>query len=111
MPEEAKILTRNWGKPNSHTLEVYLQSGGYEAAKKALGMEPAQVSQVVLDSGLRGRGGAGFPTGRKWTFMPKDDRPRYLCVNADEGETGTLKHREIMRTDPPLLIEGIIIAC
>ena len=110
MTEEAKILTRNWGKPNSHTLEAYLRSGGYEAAKQALQMEPAQVSQVVLDSGLRGRGGAGFPTGRKWTFMPKDDRPRYLCVNADEGEPGTFKDRDIMRYDPHLLIEGIIIA-
>jgi len=110
MADEAKILTRNWGKPNSHTLEVYLQSGGYEAAKKALQMEPAQVSQVVLDSGLRGRGGAGFPTGRKWTFMPKDERPRYLCINADEGEPGTFKDRDIMRFDPHMLIEGAIIA-
>jgi len=73
-------------------------------------MEPAQVSQVVLDAGLRGRGGAGFPTGRKWTFMPKDDRPRYLCVNADESEPGTFKDREIMRKDPHLLVEGAIIA-
>ena len=111
MTDEAKVLTRNWGKPDSHTVEVYLQSGGYEAAKKALAMAPAQVSQVVLDAGLRGRGGAGFPTGRKWTFMPKDDRPRYLCVNADESEPGTFKDREIMRRDPHLLIEGAIIAC
>jgi len=111
MTDEAKILSRNWGEPNSHTLEAYLQSGGYEAAKKALSMEPGQVSQVVLDAGLRGRGGAGFPTGRKWTFMPKDDRPRYLCVNADESEPGTFKDREIMRKDPHLLIEGTIIAC
>jgi len=111
MADEAKVLTRNWGKPNSHTMDAYLLSGGYEAAKKALQMEPAQVSQVVLDAGLRGRGGAGFPTGRKWTFMPKDDRPRYLCVNADEGEPGTFKDRDIMRFDPHLLVEGTIIAC
>ena len=106
-----KILTANWGKPNSAGIESYLASGGYKAAEKALGMEPSRVAQEVLDAGLRGRGGAGFPAGRKWTFMPKDDRPRYLCVNADEGEPGTFKDREIMRQDPHMLIEGIIIAC
>ena len=108
---EIKILTANWGKPNSASLETYLASGGYKAAEKALGMEPAKVAQEVIDAGLRGRGGAGFPTGRKWTFMPKDNRPKYLCVNADEGEPGTFKDREIMRHDPHMLIEGIIIAC
>ena len=111
MAEEVKILTQNWGKPDSHKLETYLAAGGYEAAKKALAMEPAKVSQTVLDAGLRGRGGAGFPTGRKWMFMPKDERPRYLCVNADEGEPGTFKDREILLQDPHMLIEGIIIAC
>ena len=109
--DDYKILSRNWGKPDSHKLETYLQSGGYEAAKKALTMEPQAVAQTVLDAGLRGRGGAGFPTGRKWLFMPKDDRPRYLCVNADEGEPGTFKDRDIMRYDPHMLMEGIIIAC
>ncbi len=104
-------MSANWGKPNSAGIETYLASGGYEAARKALGMEPAKVSQEVLDAGLRGRGGAGFPAGRKWTFMPKDNRPRYLCVNADEGEPGTFKDRDIMRFDPHMLIEGIIIAC
>ncbi len=73
--DDYKILSRNWGKPDSHKLETYLQSGGYEAARKALAMEPQAVAQTVLDAGLRGRGGAGFPTGRKWLFMPKDDRP------------------------------------
>jgi NADH-quinone oxidoreductase subunit F len=109
--DDYKILSRNWGKPDSYKLETYLQSGGYEAAQKALTMEPQAVAQTVLDAGLRGRGGAGFPTGRKWLFMPKDDRPRYLCVNADEGEPGTFKDRDIMRYDPHMLIEGILIAC
>jgi NADH-quinone oxidoreductase subunit F len=111
MTEDYKILSENWGKPDSHKMETYLASGGYEAAKKALSMEPGDVAQQVLDAGLRGRGGAGFPTGRKWMFMPKDERPRYLCVNADEGEPGTFKDREIMRRDPHMMIEGIIIAC
>jgi len=111
MADEAKILSRNWGKPDSHKIETYLASGGYEAARKAIGMKPADVCQVVLDAGLRGRGGAGFPTGRKWMFMPKDDRPRYLLVNADEGEPGTFKDRDIMRFDPHMLVEGMIIAC
>jgi len=111
MTEDFHILTANWGKEGSEKIETYLASGGYEAAKKALEMEPKDVAQVVLDAGLRGRGGAGFPTGRKWMFMPKDDRPRYLCVNADEGEPGTFKDREIMLNDPHMMIEGIIIAC
>ncbi len=112
MMNEAKILTANWEKENSQSIEVYQASGGYDAARKALGTEPEKVSQEVLDAGLRGRGGAGFPAGRKWTFMPKGtDRPKYLCVNADEGEPGTFKDREIMRRDPHMLIEGIIIAC
>jgi NADH-quinone oxidoreductase subunit F len=106
-----KILSANWGKPSSAAVETYLAAGGYKAAEKALSMEPAKVAQEVLDAGLRGRGGAGFPAGRKWTFMPKDNRPKYLCVNADEGEPGTFKDREIMRQDPHMLIEGIIIAC
>ncbi len=110
MTEEAKILTANWGKPNSTSIDVYLASGGYKAAEKALDMPPEKVCQEVLDAGLRGRGGAGFPAGRKWMFMPKDDRPKYLCVNADEGEPGTFKDREIIRNDPHMLIEGIIIA-
>ena len=111
MIEQAKILTANWGKPDSASIDTYLASGGYKAAEKALDMPPEKVCQEVLDAGLRGRGGAGFPAGRKWMFMPKDDRPKYLCVNADEGEPGTFKDREILRRDPHMLIEGIIIAC
>jgi len=111
MIEQAKILTANWGKPDSASIDTYLASGGYKGAEKALNMPPEKVAQEVLDAGLRGRGGAGFPAGRKWMFMPKDDRPKYLCVNADEGEPGTFKDREILRRDPHMLIEGIIIAC
>lgn len=111
MSEDYQILSKNWGKDDSHKLETYLGSGGYEAAKKSLAMDPKDVAQTVLDAGLRGRGGAGFPTGRKWMFMPDDERPRYLCVNADEGEPGTFKDREIMLQDPHMMIEGIIIAC
>jgi len=111
MNELPKILSANWDKPNSQSIETYLAGGGYKAAEKALGMAPEKVAQEVLDAGLRGRGGAGFPAGRKWMFMPKDNRPKYLCVNADEGEPGTFKDREIMRRDPHMLIEGIIIAC
>jgi len=108
---EELILSKHWQTPESFKISTYLADNGYEAAKKALGMEPGDVCQTVLDAGLRGRGGAGFPTGRKWMFMPKDDRPRYLLVNADEGEPGTFKDRDIMRYDPHMLIEGIIIAC
>jgi len=112
MSEEAKILSANWERPDSHKIGTYLGAGGYEGAKKALDMSQEDVCQTVLDAGLRGRGGAGFPTGRKWMFMPKDDeRPSYLCVNADEGEPGTFKDRDIMRLDPHMLIDGIIIAC
>ncbi|MFO8057926.1 MAG: NADH-quinone oxidoreductase subunit NuoF [bacterium] len=111
MSEQELILSKHWKTAESFTVSSYLADGGYEAAKKALGMEPGDVCQTVLDAGLRGRGGAGFPTGRKWMFMPKDDRPHYLLVNADEGEPGTFKDRDIMRYDPHMLIEGIIIAC
>jgi len=110
MRDFPKILSANWGKENSRSIETYLAGGGYKSAEKALSMSPEKVAQEVLDAGLRGRGGAGFPAGRKWMFMPKDNRPKYLCVNADEGEPGTFKDREIMRNDPHMLIEGIIIA-
>ncbi|HHD11125.1 MAG TPA: NADH oxidoreductase (quinone) subunit F [Deltaproteobacteria bacterium] len=105
-----KVLLKNFGKEGAHTIDSYLSGGGYEALKKVLGMEPEDIIQMVKDSGLRGRGGAGFPTGLKWSFIPKDAPEKYLCCNADEGEPGTFKDRGIMEYDPHLLIEGIAIA-
>ncbi len=97
---------------NYHTIEVYQANGGYKALKKALGMKPEEVTDEVKKSNLRGRGGACFPTGLKWTFMPKQTtKPKYLCVNGDESEPGTFKDREIFERNPHLLIEGIVIAC
>ena len=98
--------------PNYHTLEVYEQHGGYGALKKALGMKPEEVTDEVKKSNLRGRGGACFPTGLKWTFMPKQStKPKYLCVNGDESEPGTFKDRQIFELNPHMLIEGTVIAC
>jgi len=94
-----------------HKIDVYLAHGGYDALKKALAMEPAGVTDEVKKSNLRGRGGACFPTGLKWTFMPKDSaKPKYLCVNGDESEPGTFKDRQIFEFNPHLLIEGTLIA-
>jgi NADH-quinone oxidoreductase subunit F len=108
---ETLILTKRWGRPNSAALETYRQDGGYRALDKALGMEPAAIVDEVKKSNLRGRGGAGFATGLKWTFLPKDVRPRYLTINADESEPGTFKDRYIIEHDPHMLIEGIAITC
>jgi NADH-quinone oxidoreductase subunit F len=108
---ETLILTKRWGKPNSAALETYRADGGYGALDKALGMDPAAIVEEVKKSNLRGRGGAGFATGLKWTFLPKDVRPRYLTVNADESEPGTFKDRYIIEHDPHMLIEGIAITC
>ncbi len=108
---ETLILTRRWGKPRSAALETYRQDGGYAALEKALGMEPAAIVDEVKKSNLRGRGGAGFATGLKWTFLPKDVRPRYLTVNADESEPGTFKDRYIIEHDPHMLVEGIALTC
>jgi len=105
------ILSANFGKPDSHKLTAYVASGGYKALRKALAMAPEQVVEEVKKSGLRGRGGAGFPAGMKWSFIPKTEKPKYLCVNADESEPGTFKDRYIMDLDPHKLIEGIIITC
>ncbi|MEO5334768.1 MAG: NADH-quinone oxidoreductase subunit NuoF [Magnetococcus sp. YQC-5] len=105
-----KIVYKNIHLENSHTLAVYEAHGGYKAAVKAIEMGCDEVIDEVKRSGIRGRGGAGFPAGLKWSFIPKNDpRPRYLCCNADEGEPGTCKDRDIMRYDPHLLIEGMII--
>src|SRR5215212_12279526 len=97
---------------NSASLEVYRANGGYEALRKVLdGMSPDDVIGEVKKSALRGRGGAGFPTGMKWGFVPKDTgKPIYLCCNADESEPGTCKDRVILERDPHQLIEGMIIA-
>ncbi len=111
MSDDVKILTARWGKKDSHTLASYRADGGYAALEKALSMAPAAIVDEVKASNLRGRGGAGFATGMKWTFLPKDVRPRYLCVNADESEPGTFKDRYIIENDPHMLIEGIAITC
>src|SRR5438132_14268038 len=112
MAEFEPVLLRRILKKASPSLEAYRADGGYRALAKALQqMSPAQVIDVVKDSGLRGRGGAGFPTGLKWTFLPKDDgKPHYLVCNADESEPGTFKDREIMRWTPHQLLEGCAIA-
>jgi NADH-quinone oxidoreductase subunit F len=102
---------RNFREPESHTLRVYEQRGGYAALRKALKTPPDLLVEEVKNSGLRGRGGAGFPTGTKWGFLPKGlAKPVYLCVNADESEPGTFKDREIMERDPHMMIEGTIIS-
>ena len=105
------VLLRARGVPDSRVIATYLAAGGYEGWKKALAMAPDAVTREVTDSELRGRGGAGFPTGRKWSFVPKDHPgPRYLICNADESEPGTFKDREIIEHDPHQVIEGIAIA-
>ncbi len=105
-----KILTKNAGIPDSHALEVYKNRGGYAALKKTLTLSPEEIILTVKESGLRGRGGAGFPAGKKWRFLPNDrEKTVYLICNADEGEPGTFKDRFIMEFDPHLLIEGMTI--
>ncbi len=107
-----KVLSRNFGLPRSESIDVYIANGGYEALRKALReYTPQQLIETVTASGLRGRGGAGFPAGRKWAFMPKGtDVVKYVCVNTDEGEPGTFKDRELVEKDPHQIIEGVIIA-
>jgi NADH-quinone oxidoreductase subunit F len=105
------VLTRNWDQPDSFTRAAYERNGGYQAVRTALGMNPDDVITAVKDSGLRGRGGAGFPTGMKWGFIPQNSgRPNYLVVNADESEPGTCKDIPLMMADPHVLVEGIIIS-
>lgn len=107
-----KILSKHFGQEDSHQIAVYLAGGGYKAVKKALQTMPRdEILNEVKAANLRGRGGAGFPAGVKWGFVPQEtDKPKYLCINADEGEPGTIKDRYIMTYDPHLLIEGIIIS-
>ncbi len=106
-----KILTENWKLKDSHTLKVYESTGGYQTLSKIFKMKPDEVIEEVKKSGLRGRGGAGFPAGMKWGFIPKDNsKPHYLCINADESEPGTFKDRYILELNPHQMIEGAI-AC
>lgn len=106
------VLSKHWDEAESWTLESYERNGGYQALRKALAMVPEDVVTTVKDSGLRGRGGAGFPTGLKWSFLPKPDgNPRYLVINADESEPGTCKDIPLMMATPQYLIEGAIITC
>jgi NADH-quinone oxidoreductase subunit F len=104
------ILLRDIDEPGLATLEVYERRGGYQALRKALAMEPSAVVAEIDASGLRGRGGAGFPAGRKAAFLPHGDMDKYLVCNADESEPGTFKDRELMQKSPHMLIEGIVIA-
>ena len=104
-----QILFKDINKKNLHTMKVYEGIGGYQSLKKAFSQKPEEIVEAVKASGLRGRGGAGFPTGLKWSFLAKDVFPRYLCCNADESEPGTCKDRELLLKNPHLLIEGMIL--
>ncbi len=110
-PDEVPVISRRFGIPGSRTLRVYREHDGYKALEKALGMKPEEIIEEVKKSNLRGRGGAGFPAGVKWSFVPKDtDKPKYVIANADESEPGTCKDRPLMEFDPHQLIEGMLIA-
>jgi NADH-quinone oxidoreductase subunit F len=111
-PGEIPLISKRWGVTDSHKLDVYLHNNGYRALEKALKeMTPESIIDEVKKSSLRGRGGAGFPTGMKWSFVPKDSsKPKYVICNADESEPGTCKDRPLMEMDPHQLIEGMVIA-
>ena len=110
MSKLTPVFSANWDQKDSFTLEAYKRNGGYTAIAKALSMKPDEVIQTVKDSGLRGRGGAGFPTGNKWGFIPQgDNKEHYFVVNADESEPGTCKDTPLLMANPHVLIEGIII--
>ncbi|MBN1339964.1 MAG: NADH-quinone oxidoreductase subunit NuoF [Bacteroidales bacterium] len=108
---KCNVLLKNRGVENARSISVYKQRGGYTALEKARKMKPEEITHEVRESQLRGRGGAGFPTGAKWGFIPKESgKPVYLICNADEGEPGTFKDRQILAYDPHLLVEGMAIA-
>ncbi len=110
-PLEVRVLSKRFGLPNSQSIDTYLATDGYVAWRRALEMTPEQILNEVKASNLRGRGGAGFPTGMKWGFVPRTpDKPKYIVVNADESEPGTCKDRLLMEYDPHQLIEGMLIA-
>ena len=105
------VITEFWDRPDLYTLAGYERTGGYRALRTALAMDPDAIISQVKDTGLRGRGGAGFPTGLKWSFVPQgDDKPHYLVVNADESEPGACKDVPIMIANPHALVEGVIIS-
>ena len=106
------IITRHIGTPELWRLDTYRAHGGYETLARALREhQPDDLVTMVRDAGLRGRGGAGFPTGVKWGFLPKDGRPRYLICNGDESEPGTFKDRLLLENDPHQMLEGLILSC
>jgi NADH-quinone oxidoreductase subunit F len=114
MLQRTSYLSKRYGEPNGHTLAVYEQDGGYVQAKRALQMERSALIDEMKAANIRGRGGAGFPMGVKWSFMPwppKPSKPHYLVINADEGEPGTFKDRTIMERNPHSIVEGCIIGC
>ena len=105
------VITAHWDRPDLYTIDGYKAVGGYTALAKALQQEPDAIISTVKDSGVRGRGGAGFPTGLKWSFVPQNDgKPHYLVVNADESEPGACKDIPIMMATPHTLVEGVIIS-
>jgi NADH-quinone oxidoreductase subunit F len=109
--EDFRVLTAWWGEPETLWISGYERSGGYKGLRKVLSMSPQEVIEEVKASGLRGRGGAGFPTGVKWSFVPQDTgKPTYLVANFDESEPGTFKDRELVERDPHQFLEGVIIA-
>jgi NADH-quinone oxidoreductase subunit F len=112
LPAEVPVISKRFGIPDSHKIDVYLKHEGYQALEKALKqMTPEQIIDELKKSSLRGRGGAGFPTGMKWSFVPKgSDQQKYILANADESEPGTCKDRPLMEMDPHQLIEGMVIA-
>src|SRR5438477_6382830 len=110
-PLETRVVSKNFGIPDSHRLDTYLANDGYKAFLKAKEMTPEAIIEEVKTSSLRGRGGAGFPTGLKWSFVPRNSpKPRVIVINADESEPGTCKDRLLMEYDPHQMIEGILIA-
>src|SRR6185312_8704218 len=110
LEEMPKIVLRHHGVEGVNRIDEAMKRGAYSTLQKALAMQPAAIIDEVKKSNLRGRGGAGFPTGMKWSFIPKDAKQVYLVVNADESEPGTCKDREILYWDPHMLIEGVILA-
>lgn len=109
-PDEVKVVSKRFGK-GAANLDRYLELDGYKAVQKALGMGPDAIINEMKASNLRGRGGAGFPTGMKWSFVPKEaPKPKYILCNGDESEPGTCKDRLILEHDPHSVIEGVVIA-